>query len=231
METLITFLQQHSSILAILFVFSYPVVALLFHHRKPSKLPPGTLAWFRHLRPLKAIIFSSILSNVSCDRDFNSFILQQEDRLVEASYPSNIPGVLGDLTLLVVRNSSFLAHIEENAVQVMLSWATKKTVYKGFKILAGWKILPVFSGVHLDPSRYSNPEEFNWQGLGGVGKMKFIMILIVEEKVFSGNMEENHEHREKPEIHENREERAPENLEDREKDYFTCMSSSYSVNN
>ncbi|XXG60196.1 hypothetical protein AAC387_Pa04g2161 [Persea americana] len=178
METLIAFLQQHSSILAILaivFVFSYPAVALLFHHSKPSELPPGTLGWFPHLLQNLSFlaphpsnsrgyflehniqrygpIFKCHLYGhpaiVSCDGDFNSFILQQEDRLVEVSYPSNVQRVFGDLSLLVVTgdlhkrlrgtllnffagvkapNSPFLAHIEENAVQVMLSWATKKTI-------------------------------------------------------------------------------------------------------
>lgn len=85
---------------------------------------------------------------VSCDADFNSFILQNDDRLLVSSYPANIPGVLGDLTLLVAtgdlhkrlrgamlnffttntQNINFLRHIEDNVLRVMAPWAHKKTL-------------------------------------------------------------------------------------------------------
>ncbi|XP_038981137.1 cytochrome P450 724B1-like [Phoenix dactylifera] len=85
---------------------------------------------------------------VSCDAEFNSFILQNEDRLFESSYPKNIPGVLGELTLLYVTgsehkrlrgvaldlfagmrtNASFISDIEDNVLQVMDSWKNKETL-------------------------------------------------------------------------------------------------------
>jgi len=69
--------------------------------------------------------------------------------LFHAGYPTNIPGVLGDLTLLFVTgdlhqrlrgfalnlfasvktpNGSFLLDIEDNVLRVMESWKDKKTL-------------------------------------------------------------------------------------------------------
>lgn len=31
----------------------------------------------------------------------------------------------------------------------------------GYHIPAGWKVLPILSAVHLDPSLHENPSEFN----------------------------------------------------------------------
>ncbi|GAV83901.1 LOW QUALITY PROTEIN: p450 domain-containing protein, partial [Cephalotus follicularis] len=39
--------------------------------------------------------------------------------------------------------------------------ALKDVQYKGYFIPAGWKVLPVCTGVHLDPSRHENRTEFN----------------------------------------------------------------------
>lgn len=86
---------------------------------------------------------------MSCDAEFNSFIFQNEDRLFHAGYPKNIPGVLGDLTLLFVtgethkrlrgfalsllasvreQSGSFLSDIEDNVLRVMDSWKDKTTL-------------------------------------------------------------------------------------------------------
>ncbi|XXG57082.1 hypothetical protein AAC387_Pa03g4328 [Persea americana] len=171
------FLHQHSSLLTVLFVilFFYPLAALFVQHRKPSKLPPGTLGWLPYLGHTLSFLAPHLSTSrghflehnikrygkifrchvfghptiVSCDADFNSFILQNDDRLLESSYPANIPGVLGDLTLLVAtgdlhkrlrgallnffttintQNSNFLRHIEDNVLRVMAPWANKKTL-------------------------------------------------------------------------------------------------------
>ncbi|RWW25885.1 hypothetical protein GW17_00009755 [Ensete ventricosum] len=86
---------------------------------------------------------------VSCDVDFNHFILQNEDRLFEASYPASIPKVIGDLTMLVMTGdphkrirgvalslfSSMKTHeaatmsdIDNIVVRLMDSWKNKKTL-------------------------------------------------------------------------------------------------------
>ncbi|KAJ0971366.1 hypothetical protein J5N97_019325 [Dioscorea zingiberensis] len=151
----------------------------LFHHSflqaNISKLPPGAFGWcpfigqtlsfisphvsFSRGRFLEdnikryGKIFRSHLFGyptvVSCDGEFNQFILNNEGRLVVSSYPKNIHGVLEDLTLLVQAGASHsrlravaltffstmrtqviscLSDIEESAVRVLDSWKGKKTV-------------------------------------------------------------------------------------------------------
>lgn len=39
---------------------------------------------------------------VSCDHELNTFVLQNEEKLFECSYPKAIHGVLGKLSMLVV---------------------------------------------------------------------------------------------------------------------------------
>ncbi|XP_010912979.2 cytochrome P450 724B1-like [Elaeis guineensis] len=148
---------------------------ILRRHTRASKLPPGSFGWCPFLGDTLSFItphfsfsrgkfldenikrygkiFRSHLFGhptiVSCDAEFNSFILQNEDRLFQSSYPKNIPGVLGNLTLLFVtgsehkrlrglaldlfagmrtKNASFISDIEDNVLQVMDSWKTKKTL-------------------------------------------------------------------------------------------------------
>ncbi|KAJ0981907.1 hypothetical protein J5N97_010162 [Dioscorea zingiberensis] len=53
-----------------------------------------------------------------------------------------------------------------NVVNFVHRKALKDVHYKGYEIPSGWKVLPVFAAVHLDPSLYSDPQEFNpwrWQ--------------------------------------------------------------------
>lgn len=85
---------------------------------------------------------------VSCDGEFNQFILNNEDTLVVSCYPKSIHGVLEDLTLLVqsgashrrlravllsffatmkTQNSS-LSDIEQVALLVLDSWKIRKTL-------------------------------------------------------------------------------------------------------
>lgn len=85
---------------------------------------------------------------VSCDPELNAFVLQNENRLFECSYPKPIHGILGSSSLLVVvgdvhkrlraqalflinaakSKHEFLMDIERNALLVMNSWKDKQTV-------------------------------------------------------------------------------------------------------
>ncbi|WJX89844.1 hypothetical protein P8452_71809 [Trifolium repens] len=54
-----------------------------------------------------------------------------------------------------------------NVVRFLHRKAIKDVHYKGYDIPCGWKVLPVISAVHLDPSNFDQPQHFNpwrWQG-------------------------------------------------------------------
>uniref|UniRef100_A0A7N0TTY6 Cytochrome P450 724B1 n=1 Tax=Kalanchoe fedtschenkoi TaxID=63787 RepID=A0A7N0TTY6_KALFE len=79
---------------------------------------------------------------VSCDQDLNYFILQNEDKLFQCSYPKPIHGILGDISMLVavgdthkrLRSAAlalvsstkskpgFLADIENTVIKTIGSW-------------------------------------------------------------------------------------------------------------
>nr|WNO50332.1 cytochrome P450 CYP724B1 [Petunia x hybrida] len=85
---------------------------------------------------------------VSCDQDLNYFILQNEDKLFQSSYPKPIHGILGKVSLLVavgdthkrLRNVSlslintikskpeFTNDVESLAIQILQSWKDKEQV-------------------------------------------------------------------------------------------------------
>lgn len=85
---------------------------------------------------------------VSCDPELNYFILQNEDKLFQCSYPKPIHGILGEISMLVavgdthkrLRNVAlslvntikskpeFLYDIEKTAVQIFDSWKGKEQV-------------------------------------------------------------------------------------------------------
>ncbi|PKU66874.1 cytochrome P450 724B1 [Dendrobium catenatum] len=48
-----------------------------------------------------------------------------------------------------------------NVVKFLHRETIKPIEYKGFEIPAGWKVLPIITGVHLDPSLHSDPSTFN----------------------------------------------------------------------
>lgn len=53
-----------------------------------------------------------------------------------------------------------------NVVRFLHRKALKDVRYKGYDIPCGWKVLPVISAVHLDPSLFDQPQHFNpwrWQ--------------------------------------------------------------------
>ncbi|KMZ67988.1 hypothetical protein ZOSMA_24G00080 [Zostera marina] len=52
----------------------------------------------------------------------------------------------------------------------VVSYVHRKSIqditYKGFFIPSGWKIIPMFSAIHLDPDHYKDPEKFDpWRWL------------------------------------------------------------------
>ncbi|XAR56344.1 hypothetical protein NMG60_11036794 [Bertholletia excelsa] len=85
---------------------------------------------------------------VSCDQELNYFILQNEDKLFQCSYPKPIHGILGDISMLVavgdihkrLRNVAlslvttikskpeFLSDIETTAIQILNSWRNRRRV-------------------------------------------------------------------------------------------------------
>lgn len=57
-----------------------------------------------------------------------------------------------------------------NVVRFLHRKAIKDVKYKGYDIPRGWKVLPVVSAVHLDPSHFDQPHHFNpwrWQNTSG----------------------------------------------------------------
>ncbi|KAL1316412.1 hypothetical protein HN51_068602 [Arachis hypogaea] len=53
-----------------------------------------------------------------------------------------------------------------NVVRYLHRKALKDVRYKGYDIPCGWKVLPVIAAVHLDPSLFDQPQQFNpwrWQ--------------------------------------------------------------------
>ncbi|GAU29016.1 hypothetical protein TSUD_165340 [Trifolium subterraneum] len=48
-----------------------------------------------------------------------------------------------------------------NVVKYLHRKAIQDIKFKGIVIPAGWKVLPVLTAPHLDPSRFENPLEFN----------------------------------------------------------------------
>ncbi|CAK9152418.1 unnamed protein product [Ilex paraguariensis] len=57
-----------------------------------------------------------------------------------------------------------------NVVRFLHRKAIKDIRYKGYDIPCGWKVLPVISAVHLDPSLFDQPQHFNpwrWQNTPG----------------------------------------------------------------
>ncbi|KAL8473268.1 hypothetical protein ACS0TY_030194 [Phlomoides rotata] len=59
-----------------------------------------------------------------------------------------------------------------NVVRFLHRKALKDVRYKGYDIPRGWKVLPVISAVHLDPSLFDQPWHFNpwrWQQESNIG--------------------------------------------------------------
>ncbi|KAI3956170.1 hypothetical protein MKW92_021757 [Papaver armeniacum] len=148
---------------------------LLFAVKQQHKnVPPGSMGWpiigetLSFLNPHKSNtlglylqdrcsrygrIFKSHLffhpTIVSCDHELNMFILQNEEKLFQGSYPKSIHGVLGDLSLLCIvgdhhkrlRNfalnltntcksrAEYINDVDRLTISVMESWRNKKQLH------------------------------------------------------------------------------------------------------
>ncbi|KAL4194808.1 hypothetical protein AMTRI_Chr05g61370 [Amborella trichopoda] len=137
------FLDQN--IIKSLFLFS----SLLFSHSIHStESLISFLVFFRYGKIFRSHLFGH-RTIVSCDQEFNNFVLQNEDRFFVSSYPANIPGILGRLTLLVatgtvhkrlravalslfaaIRNEqqTFLDDLQNCALLLVKSWKNTETI-------------------------------------------------------------------------------------------------------
>lgn len=149
------------------------IVSLHFWRITRKRAPPGSIGWpllgetlpflkphpststgpFLHQRVQRfGRVFKSHLFGepaiVSCDPDLNAYVLQNEDRLFQCSYPTAIHGILGEMSMLVVvgdahkrlrtlalslvnaakTNPNFLSDIEANALLITGQWKQKQTV-------------------------------------------------------------------------------------------------------
>ncbi|KAF3790140.1 Cytochrome P450 724B1 [Nymphaea thermarum] len=148
-------------------VLVFILTATPLFSKKLRNTPHGSMGWpflgetLSFLRPHNSITIGSFLEDhcsrygkifkshlfgcptiVSCDQELNSFILQNEERLFQCSYPKPIHGVLGRLSMLVVvgdthkrlrslalnlvhtwkSKSDYLQDIEEHAISLMETW-------------------------------------------------------------------------------------------------------------
>ncbi|XP_021890319.1 cytochrome P450 724B1 isoform X1 [Carica papaya] len=152
--------------LAFLLTFTRTIYAKK-QESEPKNLPHGSMGWpllgetLAFLKPHKSNsvghflqdhclrygkIFKSHLFGsptiVSCDHEFNMFILQNEEKLFQVSYPKPIHGILGKFSLLTIsgelhkklRNiavsfiatakstQDFLLYVEKLSISMMNSW-------------------------------------------------------------------------------------------------------------
>ncbi|XP_062224808.1 cytochrome P450 724B1-like [Phragmites australis] len=163
-------------VLAALVILVASLLALVLSHFLPvllnPKAPRGSFGWpllgetLRFLSPHASNMLGSFLEDrcsrygrvfkshlfctptvVSCDQDLNHFILQNEERLFQCSYPRSIHGILGKSSMLVVlgedhkrlRNlslalvtstklkSSYLGDVEKIALHVVGAWRHGKS--------------------------------------------------------------------------------------------------------
>nr|A0A517FNB9.1 RecName: Full=Cholesterol 22-monohydroxylase CYP90B52; AltName: Full=Cytochrome P450 CYP90B52; Short=PpCYP90B52 [Paris polyphylla]QDS03627.1 cytochrome P450 CYP90B52 [Paris polyphylla] len=105
----------------------YLYISLIRRSRKKHNLPPGSDGWpflgetFSYLKPHSAISIGRFMEDhisrygkiyrsnlfgeptiVSADAELNRFVLQNEGRLFECSYPRSIGGILGKWSMLVL---------------------------------------------------------------------------------------------------------------------------------
>ncbi|MCE3215395.1 hypothetical protein HAX54_002263 [Datura stramonium] len=131
--------------------FGWPLLGETLSFLKPH--PSNSIGNFlqqhcsRYGKVFKSHLFFSP-TVVSCDQDLNYFILQNEDKLFQCSYPKPIHGILGKVSLLVavgdthkrLRNVSlslistikskpeFINDVERLALQILQSWKAKEHV-------------------------------------------------------------------------------------------------------
>ncbi|KAL5704588.1 hypothetical protein ACHQM5_022992 [Ranunculus cassubicifolius] len=155
-------------------ILAFLLILKLFRTKpQPLNLPPGNMGWpflgetIGYLKPYSAITNGDFMDNhisrygkiyksnlfgsptiVSADAELNRFVLQNEGRLFECSYPSSIGGILGKWSMLVLvgdmhknmrmislnfmssaRLRTHLIHdVEMHALLVLKSWSLNHTV-------------------------------------------------------------------------------------------------------
>lgn len=102
----------------------------------------------RYGRVFKSHLFGSP-TIISCELELNTFILQNEGRLFQSSYPKPVKSILGDLSLMIVHGElhkklrsvevefinsfksrpDFIAHIQKLSASLMESWAGKQQIH------------------------------------------------------------------------------------------------------
>ncbi|KAJ9169894.1 hypothetical protein P3X46_018041 [Hevea brasiliensis] len=131
--------------------FGWPILGETLGFLQPH--PSNSLGAFlqdhcsRYGKVFKSHLFFSP-TVVSCDQELNYFILQNEGKLFQCSYPKPIHGILGNVSMLVavgdthkrLRNVAlslvtitkskpeFLNDIERTAIQILNSWKDKRQV-------------------------------------------------------------------------------------------------------
>ncbi|KAJ8567924.1 hypothetical protein K7X08_020646 [Anisodus acutangulus] len=131
--------------------FGWPLLGETLSFLKPH--PSNSIGTFlqqhcsRYGKVFKSHLFFSP-TVVSCDQDLNYFILQNEDKLFQCSYPKPIHGILGKVSLLVAvgdthkrlrnvslslistikSNPEFMNDVERTALKILQSWNSKKQV-------------------------------------------------------------------------------------------------------
>ncbi|XP_057461336.1 cytochrome P450 724B1-like isoform X2 [Actinidia eriantha] len=131
--------------------FGWPLLGETLAFLKPH--PSNSIGAFlqdhcsRYGKVFKSHLFFSP-TVVSCDQELNYFILQNEDKLFQCSYPKPIHGILGEISMLVavgdihkrLRNVAlslvttikskpeFLSDIEKIAIQILESWKGRNQV-------------------------------------------------------------------------------------------------------
>ncbi|TXG54752.1 hypothetical protein EZV62_020008 [Acer yangbiense] len=158
--------------------FAIPTLYFLVLHnllskQQPRNLPHGTMGWpicgetLTLLKPHRSNSMGTFLQQhcsrygkvfkshlfgspaiVSCDNELNMFILQNEGKLFQASYPKAMHGILGNFSLLVVSRDlhkklrnvvvsftgsskstpAFLALVENLSISKIDSWAGCKEI-------------------------------------------------------------------------------------------------------
>ncbi|KAK3004435.1 hypothetical protein RJ639_020046 [Escallonia herrerae] len=131
--------------------FAWPVLGETLSFLKPH--PSNSVGTFLqdHCSRYGKVFTSHLFFSptvVSCDEELNYFILQNEDKLFQCSYPKPVHGILGKISMLVavgdthkrLRNFAlslvttsrskpeFLNDVERTVVQILDSWKDKKQV-------------------------------------------------------------------------------------------------------
>ncbi|KAA8530167.1 hypothetical protein F0562_004876 [Nyssa sinensis] len=169
--TMIGLLPIALALLSLAFV--YFILQLFLAKQEPTNLPHGSMGWplfgetIGYLKPHKSNSMGSFLEKhcsrygkvfkshlfgsptiVSCDHELNAFILQNEERLFQSSYPKPVHGILGKLSMMLVSGElhkklrtvavsfistnksmpDFLHSIEKLSISVIESWSERQEV-------------------------------------------------------------------------------------------------------